>query len=177
MKNRLFSYLSLSTFYLIGCEQLPPATPSCRVAAEMEQQDQGNAACIVRLDDKLLTITHRLSGKLDLPGGTAQANETAQCTAHRETFEETGFNVEVGQLLAKNENNMHFYACILSGNFNGEIQRFPVPQWSKGEVASIQLLDPYVIHDSQWRFPEQFVAVRSMWNRVTGNRNSADSED
>lgn len=125
-----------------------------------------NAACIIRLDGKLLTVTHRSSGKYDVPGGTTDSVETPQCTAHRETWEETGFNVEVGEQLGINENGMQYYSCTLAGNFSGELQSFPVPTWSKTEVDSIQLLDPFVITDKQWRFENRLVPLRRMFNRV-----------
>ncbi len=145
---------------------MPPASPACRVSSQFEQTIKGNAACLIRLDGKLLTVTHRLTGTFDLPGGTANNNESAQCTAHRETWEETGFNVEVGKLIGESQQGYHFYACKLSGNFNGEIREFPVPDWSNLEVTSIQLVDPYNLHYNQWRFPDQLILVRNMFNQV-----------
>lgn len=147
-----------------------PSTPFCRVKSDIQlpvsAKMPANAACIIRLDGKLLTITHRLSGKYDVPGGTSDHTETPQCTAHRETWEETGFNVEVGEQLGLNKNGMQYYSCILSGNFSGELQTFPVPEWSKSEVESIQLIDPFAIKDKQWRFENRLVQLRRMFNQV-----------
>lgn len=129
-------------------------------------QVSANAACIIRLDGKLLTVTHRLSGKYDVPGGTSDSTESPQCTAHRETFEETGFNVEIGEQLGINENGLQYYSCIMSGNFSGELQTFPVPEWANTEVESIQLIDPFEINGKQWRFENRLVHLRHMFNQV-----------
>ncbi|MBC3764852.1 NUDIX hydrolase [Neptunicella marina] len=157
--------LSYGFFTLLGCTQAPPATPMCRVAENTLQQTQGNAGCIVRIGSQLLTITHRLSGKLDIPGGTAQADESAQCTAHRETFEETGFNVEVGKKLGEKDDFV-FYACRLSGDFTGEITQFPVPEWAESEVSAISLQNPFALEHHQWRYSDELEQLRGMFNQV-----------
>ena len=153
-----------------------PSTPFCRVKNDIplpvSAQIPANAACIIRLDGKLLTITHRRSGKYDLPGGTTDNVETPQCTAHRETWEETGFNVEVGQQLGINEKGMQYYSCILSGNFTGELQSFPVPSWSNSEVDSIQLIDPFIISDKQWRFKKRLAQLKRMFHQVPDSKMS-----
>lgn len=153
-----------------------PSTPFCRIKSNIQlpvsAQMPANAACVIRLGSKLLTVTHRLSGKYDLPGGTTDNVETPQCTAHRETWEETGFNVEVGEQLGINENGLQYYSCILSGNFNGELQNFPVPQWSNTEVESIQLINPFVITEKHWRFENRLVSLRSMFNQVPDSKTS-----
>lgn len=166
MKNRLLIYLILSTVYLNGCQENRPSDPVCRANPKTLDTRVANAACIIRLNEKMLTVTHRLSGKFDLPGGTSNGVETAQCTAHRETWEETGFNVEVGQFLGQSDQGMHFYACQLAGNFTGELQQFPVPEWSSLEVTAIELHDPFVLTGKQWRFEDQLVQIRNMFNQV-----------
>lgn len=138
----------------------------CRVDSDLNENISSNAGCIIRLQDKLVTVTHAMSGKLDIPGGTAEADEPAACTAHRETWEETGFNVEVKRYLGSNDSGFRYYACELSGNFVGEITEFPVPDWSETEVDAIQLIDPYDITEQQWRFNNRLVPLRDMFNQV-----------
>ncbi|GAB2692825.1 hypothetical protein GCM10027170_25740 [Aliiglaciecola aliphaticivorans] len=118
------------------------------------------------MGDKLVTITQRLSGKLDLPGGTSDTLESAKCTAHRETWEETGFNVEVQQWLGTSNNGMRFYECHLAANFDGSFTEFPVPDWANIEVASIQLVDPFTTEFNQWRYPQELTQIRQMFNKV-----------
>lgn len=118
----------------------------------------------------MLALTHLYSQKYDVPGGTsAGENESAQCTAHRETWEETGFNVEVGALLGISEQGFHLYACELDDDFDGLITDFPVPKWSKTEVDTIELVDPFVTTPNEWRFPEQLILYRGMFNQIAQN--------
>lgn len=166
MPNRFIIIQSLLFFTLIGCKQDLPSDPVCRIDQKKEQSISANAGCLIRIDDKLLTIVHKRSGRYDIPGGTSSNNESAQCTAHRETWEETGFNVEVGELLGVNENGFHYFSCSLNAGFDGKITEFPVPKWSESEVKAIQLVDPFVLTDKQWRFENRLVNLRSMFNQV-----------
>lgn len=166
MLNRLVIYLSISAVGLIGCSQEPPSDPACRVKEQEKPKTIANAACIIRLDGKLLTVTHRLTGRFDVPGGTSDGIESSQCTAHREVWEETGFNVEVGEWLGSSKHGMRFYGCKLAGQFSGELTTFDLPNWSKAEIDSIQLLDPFSISNKDWRFPNQLPQIREMFNQV-----------
>jgi 8-oxo-dGTP pyrophosphatase MutT (NUDIX family) len=59
----------------------------------------GNAGCFLVDKQKLLVVQVIHNGRgLDIPGGTSEKGESAQCTAARETFEETGLNVIVHEL-------------------------------------------------------------------------------
>lgn len=161
---------------MTGCtsENLP--APMCRVDTVVAQDISANAGCIIRVRNSLVTITHKRSDKLDIPGGTSDGKESAACTAHRETWEETGFNVEVKQLLGKNENGFHYYACQLSGDFTGEITEFPLPDSARGEVTQIRLLDPFDITEQQWRFRNRLPALREMFNK-TGKKPSTELKE
>ncbi len=69
-----------------------PDAPACRVDPQhLEAQTSANAGCAILFGGALVTTVNRASGKLDLPGGTANAGELAQCTAHRETWANTVF--------------------------------------------------------------------------------------
>ncbi|GGO63940.1 hypothetical protein GCM10010982_02170 [Bowmanella pacifica] len=138
----------------------------CRVKEQTKEATPGNAACLIKIDKWLLTIGHRHSGKLDLPGGLSNGDESAQCTAHRETWEETGFNVEVGAFLGSNEAGFRFYACQLHGDFGSDIKEFPVPQWSRLEVSSIQLTDPFEIQSHDWRYEDELLQIRALFNQA-----------
>ena len=180
MSNKLFSgrvkrpfstqkkYLVPVTLlgFLSACTGAPPATPTCRVAETHKDEASGNAGCFVRVGDKLLTIGHVRTGRLDTPGGTADEGETAQCTAHRETFEETGFNVEVGQLLGVADNGFRFYECHLAQDVGPDIERFPVPEWSGVEVGYIKLTDPFDTLASEWRYPKRHLENLDMFNKT-----------
>lgn len=164
---RLFLTLLISMSCVISCSQDKPSQPMCRVIKDHYENLSGNAGCVIRVGKDILALTHRASGKLDIPGGTSDGEqESAQCTAHRETWEETGFNVEVGQLLGSNDNGFRYYACTLDDDFGGEIQSFPVPEWASIEVKAIQLKNPFVTIPNDWRFPDQLIDMRDMFNQM-----------
>lgn len=173
LDNILFKFglsrIFVTSYCLIGifsCSGEYPADPVCRVNSQYQESIQANAGCLIRVGNQLVTIGHRLSGKLDIPGGTQTGDESAQCTAHRETWQETGFNVEVGQLLGVQENGFRFYQCTLAGDFTGEIKQFPVPDWASTEVTAIELKDPFVTRDTDWRYPDELVEIRGMFNQI-----------
>ena len=164
-------FSALSVGFLVACTDAPPANPMCRVVKTETPAPAANAGCIVRVGNTILALTHLYSQKYDVPGGTsAGADESAQCTAHRETWEETGFNVEVGALLGVSEHGLQFYACELDDDFDGLITDFPVPSWSKTEVNGIQLVDPFVTLPNEWRYPEQLILYRDMFNVLNNKK-------
>lgn len=166
----LFIFIFIVVNVLSACtsEQLP--APMCRVESTVAQNISANAGCIIRVGNKMITVQHKLSGKLDVPGGTSMKNESAACTAHRETWEETGFNVKVIKWLGSNKKGFHYYACELSGNFNGDIIEFPVPDSAEDEINNIQLLDPFEITELQWRFKNRLPKLREMYSRTHSSK-------
>lgn len=164
----IFKGIQLFTLGLLlfGCSEQKPADPMCRIKNGEKMTTTASAVCLIRLDNKLISITRTKHDKFELPGGSPRAGESAQCTAHRETWELTGFNVEVGKLLGTNQAGQHYYQCDLAGNFNGELTTFPVPAWSSGKVSSIQLIDPFDIQDDQWRFQNRLIPLRDMFNNI-----------
>lgn len=87
----------------------------------------GAAAIIFDIEGRILLVKHSYGkNNWDLPGGKAEENESAQETASREVFEETGLNVEVGELTGIYYDpvfDMHHFVFI-SHNANNQI---PVP--------------------------------------------------
>lgn len=77
----------------------------------------GSAVVIVAQDGRVLLVKHTY-GKLnwELPGGAAEANESLEETALRETLEETGLAViakqMVGQVYYDPERDMHHFVFV-----------------------------------------------------------------
>lgn len=151
---------------LVACDTAKPANPVCRIHDKHLDDATGNAGCFIRVNDKLLTLGNIKTGRLDVPGGTAEEGELAQCTAHRETFEETGFNVEVGKLLGVAKNGFRIYHCRLAEDVGEDIDRFPVPGWTAHEVAFIKLTDPFDTLASEWRYPKRHIETLDMFNKT-----------
>jgi 8-oxo-dGTP diphosphatase len=136
--------------------------PACRVAESAADQRIGNAGCLIAVEGRTLLIAHSVSGKLGFPGGTSVDEEPAQCTAHRETWEETGIDVEVGHFLKRLSTGFLLYACRsqLSDLSPDEVPHLPI--WSRTEVSGMVWRDLDTVAAEQWRFPDQVDEVRGL---------------
>lgn len=112
-----------------------------------------HAGCFVIKDGKLLAIKITYGGRdFDVPGGQTNWREPASCTAHRETYEETGYEVTPTGLLAGGLHNGGFnlYRCSL-------LRDTPV-KGPDHEVSGVYWLTPTEVDEKvrrgEWRFPE-----------------------
>lgn len=87
------------------------------------------------------------SGKYSFPGGTAEPGESAQCTAHRETWEEASVEVQVSTVKATFDNGFVLFNCDVR---DGEFQTN-----NSLEVSDVIWVAPGGIPEQKWRFPEQ----------------------
>jgi 8-oxo-dGTP pyrophosphatase MutT (NUDIX family) len=136
--------------------------PECQIAVATVDQRVGNAGCLIAVDGRTLLIAHSISGKLGFPGGTSRAGESAQCTAHRETWEETGIDVEVGAFLKQLSTGFLLYACHAG---SGELSPDEIPHlpaWSLTEVSGFVWRDLDSVEAAEWRFPDQVEEVRGL---------------
>lgn len=131
------------------------AAPACNISSGKQDEKTANAAgCFIRAAGKVLLVRNRWNGKLGFPGGFSEFKEAAQCTAHRETWEETGLQVEVGMLAMRFENGFALYHCqlLLNQDVDGSI---PVPMSGVAEISQILWADPHRVSFYKWRFPQQ----------------------
>lgn len=154
-KHKLYTLLNISVQYMIrllttlaivplisGCNGLNPDCP-------MESQQPhltGNAGCWLQKNKKLLLI-EQSNGLYSFPGGTAEFAESAQCTAHRETWEEAGVDVKVGKLKHQFDNGFYLFNCYA--------ETLSLATNDASEVDQVVLLAPQEIPAEKWRFPEQ----------------------
>jgi len=152
------SLLIFGGVLLTACEQ----APACRIDASVADSRQANAGCLIKQNGQLLVVEHH-NGRLGFPAGTGDRNESAQCTAHRETWEETGLDVEVGALLRSFDNGFRLYACHTT-QVAGEAVSRPWQVWR--EIRSVHWLDPASITADRWRYPEQWPQVRLLFDTL-----------
>ncbi|REE68747.1 ADP-ribose pyrophosphatase YjhB (NUDIX family) [Paenibacillus taihuensis] len=86
----------------------------------------GAAAVILDAEGRILLVKHNY-GKFnwEIPGGLSEKDESAEDTAKREVFEETGLEVTVGRLTGvyyESAHDMHHFAFICTINDNQEPQ-------------------------------------------------------
>ena len=142
---------------LLGSALLPACTkpPACEVAAGQQPDPAANAGCLIQENGKLLVVRQRGSGKLNIPAGTRSSNESAQCTAHRETWEETGFSVRVGPLARAFDNGFRLYHCEI-------IAEGAQPFAGKREVSEVLWATTAEINSDNWRYPEQAAVIQAL---------------
>lgn len=142
-----------------GCADAPP----CRIVPEYTDSARGNAACLIRREDEVLAIRHRFSDRLDLPGGRSDGIETGQCTAHRETWEETGLNVVVGPRVSRPDESL-LYECSLSGD-EADLTDRSISLIARIEVADLTWIDVQESRGRDWRYRWQLRWIRQILAR------------
>lgn len=133
--------------------------PACRVDSDAADTLRGDAGCLIVSSNKTLLVVHRFGGKLGFPGGGAHGDEPAQCTAHRETWEETGLDVTVGALVQEFRAGFLLYACDPGPGITTDSAP-PLKSW-KLEISGLTWRD--AVRETtwrDWRFPSQRRAAR-----------------
>ena len=141
------------------------AAPQCAVALGLSLAEPANSGCMIIAGDRLLIVRDRLSGRLGLPAGRSEPPEAAQCTAHRETWEETGYRVEVGPLLAELPGRFHLYHCRLLDEPDVR-DDVPRPPRAMMEIEAIHWRDPHGIPASDWRSPAQLRRILKIFDTL-----------
>lgn len=154
----------LTVVFLMSGETSSAAPPACTVM-KPDYEVSFAAGCMVRFNNKLLVIRHATSGKLGYPAGFAQPGESAQCTAHRETWEETGIEVKVGNSVKRFNNGFLLYRCKLTETMDPN-QTLDVPNSGTNEVSGVLWIDPNHTVASDWRFPEDYQSIIRLFNQL-----------
>lgn len=148
---RLWCLSNLLTIVIIsGCSSAAAPCPF-----EGEPDSAPSAGCFTVKNDRLLLV-QALNGKVSLPGGSSDPDEAAQCTAYRETWEETGLRLQPRERVAVFDTGFHLYRCERDGN-SGEID--PPPRL---EVRAAFYLRADQFGDYEWRFPDQAALLTEM---------------
>jgi 8-oxo-dGTP pyrophosphatase MutT (NUDIX family) len=114
-----------------------------------------SAGCFSVSGDGLLLVQD-LNGRLSPPGGSSTPGESAQCTAFRETWEETGLRLQPRELLQVFDTGFHLYRCERDAA-SGEID--PPPRF---EVSDAFYLPAERFDNYEWRYPEQQLLLQEM---------------
>ena len=115
------------------------------------------AAAILEYDGKILFIRRIREpgkGKLDLPGGFTDPNESAEAGLNRELTEELGFTINKMQYLGSAPNvykykDVTYNTCDLF--FYSKIENLP-SEFDKSEIAALELIDPLKIDKNEFAF-------------------------
>ncbi len=133
------------------------------------------ADCLI-VDDagNILMVHEVISGKYAIPGGAIIDDESPSMAAIREVYEETGFHVSVGEMIARTYNSAIFACQINSPTpyFVDQTGKRVVMGWSAPhfgkEVKRVLLLpntarvrNNYRFPEHKWRFPKWVPMVQA----------------
>ncbi|MGF1849738.1 NUDIX domain-containing protein [Vibrio lentus] len=129
------------------------------------------ALCVVRADNQIVLVDELITGHLSLPGGTVVSGEPPAIAAQRETWEEAGLSVTVGDVLGYTDSAV-VYDCIsdsevISYQARNELGGFELPIWFAPhygvEVSRAMLLPPTELEAKQYRYPEQWPEINEFF--------------
>ncbi len=101
------------------------------------------------------------NGLLSLPGGGWHSGESPQCTAERETWEETGIEVKATERIVTFANGFQLFDCQMAGEqaVNGAAR-----PW-RFEVANVHWFGEAELSEAKnWRFPDQIALIKTHLN-------------
>lgn len=119
---------------------------------EGEPDTAVSAGCLTVVHGRVLVVDSRRGG-LTPPGGKTRGGESAQCAAHRETYEETGLDLLPQKLLKVFDTGFHLYYCEIHAR-SGLIEPGAVMEVRRGFWLPVDEFD-----DAQWRYPGQGEAL------------------
>jgi len=114
-----------------------------------------SAGCFATSAEGLLLV-QGLDGRVSLPGGSSAPGESAQCTAFREAWEETGLRLQPRELLRVFDTGFHLYRCERD-ELSGEIDPPPRLEVQAAFYLRADQFDRHV-----WRFEDQKELLRRM---------------
>ena len=138
-----FASIVIGVVAISACNGKAPSCPDTGATAAAK-----SAGCMVLKQQQLLMVIDH-SGKLSVPGGSSDGVESPQCTAHRETWEETGIDVRPTALVRVFKDGFHLYQCELhpaSGAIDPTLRL---------EIQQVLWLPPEKFKHYSWRFPEE----------------------
>lgn len=113
------------------------------------------AVCLLRVEDRVLLVQDRLSGRYGLPGGYVDTGETADVAALRELYEETGLRGEITADLGPLGDG-YAYACRTTSPIDwvassGDINLLAAPDRGR-EIIRARLADQTLLRSLPPRF-------------------------
>lgn len=158
---------------LSACKPSLPPAPMCRQESNHTENRADFSSCLIVVDQLLLVLEDKGSGKFFLPGGHINGTESAQCGAHRHTWQLSGLNPLVSQELGSVGAHKVVFLCDLQNGFDGSMRRIVPPPWVDSSIGSIQLRNPFILTPQQWHNYEEFIQIRRLFN--TANRSVSDT--
>jgi len=132
------------------------------------------AGCYVPLEGGVALTINRLTKTVQLPIGAVEVGESMQQAAARETLEEIGINVEVGnRLLTLREGRIAIFVCSPLDPVDDYASLTAV---DTNEVGEILVLNPHTLKNfdgrkitNRWRHPPLRFLLRALYSPARAN--------
>jgi len=146
---RLFSLILPVLLLLAACATQGP--PPCPFTGTPDFAP--SAGCLTMVHGRVLVV-ESIYGGVTPPGGKSLEGESAQCAAHRETWEETGLDLLPSRLLHVFDTGFHLYYCEIHAG-SGHVELGPGKEVRSWSWLSLEDFDKV-----QWRFAGQGEELR-----------------
>lgn len=125
-----------------------------------DENAPAHAGCFIVRGGRLLTVKLTYDGqKYDIPGGQSTWHESARETAVRETWEESGYRVRAGRLLARVRNDFHIFHCYLLASEPEKGHDHEISEVNWFTMDKVQQL----ANDHEWRFQPAQTHLYTAW--------------
>ena len=139
-------------------------------AADQPPPSFDGAGCYISLPGGVVIVVNRLLQRIQLPIGRREGDESPRQTAYRETLEETGIKVNIGEpLLTLKDDSVHLFSCTPVKELSAADYAGLQPH-DRVEVSEVLVIDPRIMvnHDGRaitmpWRFPAMRWMVRMLY--------------
>lgn len=147
-------FIVVAVILLSACGSSLGQVPPCPYTGVPDHAP--SAGCLITVHGKMLVVDS-IHGGVSPPGGKSKEGESAQCTAHRETYEETGLNLIPGELVAVLDTGFHLYYCEIVAD-SGQVE---MGQWQ--EVTGWRWLPISEFEQVKWRYDGQGAIMRRLF--------------
>ena len=146
-------YIAFPFIYIIVDESFFIKTPKCNLSEELIKDNiNANAGCVIIQNNKILVAKFYGKDIYAIPGGTKKRGESAACTAHRETFEESGIDSKIIKRMFIANNGFNVFLCEAQNKINLNYSK-------KYEIDGILFLP--IENIDHYRYPEQLQKIKN----------------
>ncbi|ORT50000.1 hypothetical protein ST37_08690 [Vibrio sp. qd031] len=139
-------------------------------SSTLEGVRPNGAVCVIKIDDKLLVTSEIITGKLSLPGGRLDSDESPEQAALRELYEEAGIKATVTRLLLFSDKYSFIYECLplepvvafnTLNRFGGNIVPIHAANHYGVETKSAMLLPIDKLIEREYRYPRRVKSINT----------------
>lgn len=105
------------------------------------------------------------TGMVTLPMADTQGQANEQCALHQHIWQQTGINVEVGELLVATNRNTAIYECSEQAGLAAINAPFPSPQWANPSLEWVKR-DPFELSERSMTDKDILVPMRDALIRL-----------